>query len=163
MWKGWFYTRGHLQGIHLLRWSTLRHVSLRPLAERVGGTPLNDSGPPPVSPRVRLASTVIAVTKGSPVRSASIPPRPAGELMYALDNEETIGPQGACSRTMRKKPHLQDERTIACLRESHGLTITGIEFLLIGNDSYAGVYRVNTDDGHPYFLKVGPESETSCL
>jgi spectinomycin phosphotransferase len=55
---------------------------------------------------------------------------------------------------MLEKPGLEDEKIIACLRDSYGLTITEIEFLPKGHDSYAGVYRVVADDGTPYFLKV---------
>ncbi|MCI0578173.1 MAG: aminoglycoside phosphotransferase family protein [Chloroflexi bacterium] len=62
---------------------------------------------------------------------------------------------------MLEKPHLKDEAIMACLRHSYGLAVSGIEFLPVGNDSSAGVYRVNADDGKVYFLKVrqGPVYE----
>jgi spectinomycin phosphotransferase len=55
---------------------------------------------------------------------------------------------------MLEKPDLQDEKIIACLHDSYGLTITNIEFLPLGYDAYAAVYRVIADDGQPYFLKA---------
>ncbi len=55
---------------------------------------------------------------------------------------------------MLEKPRLQDEKIITCLHDSYGLSTTAIEFLPLGYDSYAGVYRVDADDGRSYFLKV---------
>jgi spectinomycin phosphotransferase len=54
---------------------------------------------------------------------------------------------------MLEKPDFQDETIIASLRVNFNLPVTGVEFLPIGNDATAWVYRVNTDDA-PYFLKV---------
>jgi spectinomycin phosphotransferase len=54
---------------------------------------------------------------------------------------------------MLEKPRIKDEKIIACLRNSYGLTVTGLEFLPLGYDSYAGVYRVQAN-GQTYFLKV---------
>ncbi len=54
---------------------------------------------------------------------------------------------------MLEKPRVEDEKIIACLNESYGLTVTGLEFLPLGYDSYAGVYRVEAGGG-PYFLKL---------
>lgn len=47
---------------------------------------------------------------------------------------------------MLDKPPLSDEKISACLLDSYGLTVTGIEFLPIGHDSYAGVYRVQANE-----------------
>ncbi len=55
---------------------------------------------------------------------------------------------------MLERPDLPDENIIACLRDSYGIAIARIEFLPIGNDSSAWVYRVSVDDGNTYFLKV---------
>lgn len=55
---------------------------------------------------------------------------------------------------MLEKPDLADEKIIASLQDSYGLPFAGLEFLPIGNDSSAWVYRVQTDEGTPYFLKV---------
>jgi spectinomycin phosphotransferase len=55
---------------------------------------------------------------------------------------------------MRKESLLPDEKIIACLRDSYGLAVTAVEFLPLGYDSYAGVYRVMANDGQDYFLKV---------
>jgi spectinomycin phosphotransferase len=53
-----------------------------------------------------------------------------------------------------EKPNLPDNKIAACLHDSYGISVTGIEFLPIGNDSSAWVYRVSADDGTAYFLKV---------
>ena len=53
-----------------------------------------------------------------------------------------------------EKPNLKDEKIIACLQESYGVTASRIEFLPLGNDSSAWVYRVETEKGKTYFLKV---------
>ena len=54
---------------------------------------------------------------------------------------------------MLEKPPIEDEKIIACLKDTYDLTVTEIEFLPIGHDSYAGVYRVRAN-GQVYFLKV---------
>jgi len=54
---------------------------------------------------------------------------------------------------MGDRPILEDEKIITCLRETYGLTVTQIEFLPAGYDSYAAVYCVQAG-GQPYFLKV---------
>ena len=54
---------------------------------------------------------------------------------------------------MLEKPPLQDQHILKCLRLNYGLTLDGLEFLPIGNDSSAWVYKVD-DDGLYYFLKV---------
>jgi spectinomycin phosphotransferase len=43
---------------------------------------------------------------------------------------------------------------VACLRERHGLADPNLEFLPIGHDASAWVYRVTTRDQATYFLKV---------
>jgi spectinomycin phosphotransferase len=58
---------------------------------------------------------------------------------------------------MLEKPNLTDEAIIACLRDSYSIPVTGIEFLPVGNDATAWVYRVRTDDKNSYFLKVKAE------
>jgi spectinomycin phosphotransferase len=55
---------------------------------------------------------------------------------------------------MLEKPNLPDETIIACLHDSYGLAVTGLEFLPIGNDATAWVYRVGVARGNSYFLKV---------
>ena len=54
---------------------------------------------------------------------------------------------------MLEKPPLEDEKIIASLGNSYCLTVTQLEFLPLGHDSYAGVYRVH-GNGQTYFLKV---------
>jgi spectinomycin phosphotransferase len=52
------------------------------------------------------------------------------------------------------RPNLPDETISACLRNRYGLPVASIEFLPIGNDTNAWVYRVNAQDGQAYFVKV---------
>src|SRR5215470_7300327 len=55
---------------------------------------------------------------------------------------------------MREKPELGDGEIIDCLRDNYAIQVTGIDFLPLGNDSSAWVYKVNTACGMPYFLKI---------
>jgi spectinomycin phosphotransferase len=55
---------------------------------------------------------------------------------------------------MLERPNIRDEKIISCLETAYGLTVSGIEFLPLGYDSTAGVYRVEADGRTPYFLKV---------
>lgn len=55
---------------------------------------------------------------------------------------------------MLEKPDLQDEAILACVRADYGIAARAIEFLPLGYDPHAGVYRVTADDGADYFLKV---------
>jgi spectinomycin phosphotransferase len=55
---------------------------------------------------------------------------------------------------MLEKPDLADDKIIQRLREAYELPAADLEFLPIGNDSSAWVYRIQTDEGTPYFLKV---------
>jgi spectinomycin phosphotransferase len=58
---------------------------------------------------------------------------------------------------MLDKPSLKDEKIIACLRASYGLSVTELEFRPLGKDSHAGVYRVQANR-RVYFLKVKSDS-----
>ena len=53
---------------------------------------------------------------------------------------------------MLEKPNLPDSQLIAGLRAGYGLAVTTLEFLPIGYDASAWLYRVNADQ--PYFLKL---------
>jgi spectinomycin phosphotransferase len=55
---------------------------------------------------------------------------------------------------MLEKPALADEKIAVGLRERYAIAVADIEFLPIGNDARAWVYRLQTDDGQTYFLKV---------
>lgn len=55
---------------------------------------------------------------------------------------------------MLDRPDLSDEQIHVCLLDTYGLHTTAIEFLPLGYDVHAGVYRVRDADGHDYFLKV---------
>lgn len=55
---------------------------------------------------------------------------------------------------MLEKPALRDEALIACLRAAYGLPVRGVDFLPIGNDASAWVYRVDSGSGERWFLKL---------
>jgi spectinomycin phosphotransferase len=55
---------------------------------------------------------------------------------------------------MIQKPNLKDESIVAALRDHYGVVVVALEFLQLGNDSHAWVYRVSADAEKPYFLKV---------
>ncbi len=52
------------------------------------------------------------------------------------------------------KPNLTDEEIIACLRDAYGLTIEKVAFLPLGADFNTAVYRITTNNGSDYFLKL---------
>ncbi len=66
---------------------------------------------------------------------------------------------------MLEKPALSDERIAACLRQDFGITAAGLDFLPVGRDANAWVYRVTGADGAAWFLKVrrGPINEPGLL
>lgn len=55
---------------------------------------------------------------------------------------------------MLEQPELQSEKIISALQAAYGLTVSSLEFLPLGYDSYAAVYRLHADDGQVYFLKL---------
>jgi spectinomycin phosphotransferase len=55
---------------------------------------------------------------------------------------------------MLTPPDVSAETVIACLREHYGLRVRQVTFLPIGADASAAVYRVEEEDGTPYFLKL---------
>ena len=54
---------------------------------------------------------------------------------------------------MLETPNLADDAIINCLNQHYGLAVVGLEFLPIGNDATAWVYKVPTNNS-AYFLKV---------
>ena len=55
---------------------------------------------------------------------------------------------------MLEKPNISDELIISRLQEEYKLRVVELTFLPIGADSRTAVYRVATDDGIAYFLKL---------
>lgn len=55
---------------------------------------------------------------------------------------------------MLTKPHLQDQRIIASLRDEYGLPVVELHFLPKGADQHAAVYRAVASDGRVYFVKL---------
>ncbi len=66
---------------------------------------------------------------------------------------------------MREKPSISEDGLRACLLEQYDLNAIVFEFLPLGLDYHAGVYRVVSKQGIPYFLKVTfrPLYEPGCL
>jgi spectinomycin phosphotransferase len=57
------------------------------------------------------------------------------------------------SAAMLERPDLPDETILACLAEQYALPAASVEFLPLGYDSAAGVFRVTAGGGR-YFLKA---------
>lgn len=55
---------------------------------------------------------------------------------------------------MLERPAISDDTLVSALDKHFGLTATAIEFLPLGYDSNAGVFRVVSSDGRRYFLKA---------
>lgn len=66
---------------------------------------------------------------------------------------------------MREPPGIGEERLRACLQDQYGLIPVLLEFLPLGHDYNAGVYRVVSVQDREYLLKVTSRSlyEPSCL
>jgi spectinomycin phosphotransferase len=69
------------------------------------------------------------------------------------------------SGAIREQPRIPEERLRACLQEQYDLYPVTLEFLPRGHDYHAGVYRVVSEQGTAYLLKVTsrPLYEPSCL
>ncbi|HUZ18178.1 MAG TPA: aminoglycoside phosphotransferase family protein [Spirochaetia bacterium] len=55
---------------------------------------------------------------------------------------------------VRERLPLPDEAIAACLLREYGVSSEGIDFLPVGYDSAAAVYRVRRESGAPLFLKI---------
>src|SRR5579859_2500561 len=55
---------------------------------------------------------------------------------------------------MREQPNISEDRLCACLFEAFGLRAVALEFLPVGLDMHAGVYRVTDERATPFLLKV---------
>ena len=55
---------------------------------------------------------------------------------------------------MLEKPNIPDELIISSLQEEYGLRVAELTFLPLGADEGSAVYRVVTDNGTIYFLKL---------
>src|SRR5512133_380360 len=55
---------------------------------------------------------------------------------------------------MREKPNIPDEHIISRLQGEYALHIAQLTFLPLGADTGTAVYRVITEHGTPYFLKL---------
>lgn len=66
---------------------------------------------------------------------------------------------------MREPSRIPEERLRAWVRDQYGLLPVTFEFLPLGLDSNAAVYRLVSEQGTPYLLKVkaGPFYEQGCL
>ena len=66
---------------------------------------------------------------------------------------------------MRERPDIPEERLRAVVREEYDLAVVTVEFLPLGLDSNAGIYRLTSGRGTAYALKAkrGAFYEPSCL
>ncbi len=66
---------------------------------------------------------------------------------------------------MYDQPNIPKDHLRACLQEQYDLAAVSLEFLPVGADYRAGVYRVASEQGGSYLLKVrsGAFYEASCL
>ena len=55
---------------------------------------------------------------------------------------------------MLEKPNLQDEVIVNCLQNAYSLCVVQIAFLPLGADLHTAIYRVVTQDGWNYFVKL---------
>ncbi|NJN43802.1 MAG: aminoglycoside phosphotransferase family protein [Anaerolineae bacterium] len=55
---------------------------------------------------------------------------------------------------MLEPPDIQEANIVACMQDEYGLSINQVTFLSLGADVHTAVYRVDTNDGAPYFLKL---------
>ena len=62
---------------------------------------------------------------------------------------------------MLEKPAIPDKAIISCVQREHGFQRTRLTFLPLGYDVNTAVYRLEAQDGIPYFLKLrkGPFDE----
>jgi spectinomycin phosphotransferase len=55
---------------------------------------------------------------------------------------------------MHEQPRIPEEHLRACFQEQYDLIPVTLDFLPLGLDYNAGVYRVVSEQGTPYLLKV---------
>src|SRR6266566_3294855 len=69
------------------------------------------------------------------------------------------------SRAMREPPRIAEEHLRACLQDQYDLSLVTLEFLPLGHDYNAGVYRAVSEQGTASLLKVTsrPLYEPRCL
>src|SRR2546426_12440586 len=69
------------------------------------------------------------------------------------------------SRAMREPPRIAEEYLRACLQDQYDLGLVTLEFLPLGHDYDAGVYRAVSERGTAHLLKVTsrPLYEPRCL
>jgi spectinomycin phosphotransferase len=78
---------------------------------------------------------------------------------------ERLFANAARKRIMREKPGISEELLQACLQDQYAISTVTIEFLPLGLDMRAGVYRIVSEQGDAYLLKVkaGALYEPSCF
>lgn len=66
---------------------------------------------------------------------------------------------------MREKISISEDTLRVCVREQYAITVVSLEFLPLGLDTRAGVYRAVSEQGISYFLKAksGAFYPPSCL
>src|SRR5262249_27127106 len=55
---------------------------------------------------------------------------------------------------MIEKPDIPDEIIASALQVNYSISVNSVKFLPVGNDASAWAYRVDTNHGDAYFLKI---------
>ena len=94
--------------------------------------------------------------------SSAIARRTDGTLVGV---QREVKRQDGTNVAMREQPGIPEERLRACLQDQYDLYPVTLEFLPRGKDYNAGVYRVVSEQGTAYLLKVTsrPLYEPGCL
>ncbi len=82
-----------------------------------------------------------------------------------MDEEHGKKRQDGMSEAMREPPRIAEEPLRACLQDQYDLSPVTLTFLPLGHDYDAGMYRVESEQGTAYALKVmsRPLYEPRCL
>jgi spectinomycin phosphotransferase len=67
---------------------------------------------------------------------------------------EGVGNEDTSAASMLTPPALSAATISACIQDAYALRIAQVTFLPIGEDANTAVYRLDADDGSPYFLKL---------
>src|ERR1035438_1334503 len=87
------------------------------------------------------------------------------EPTWRIHGLQWMGRQVGMSVAMREKLGIPEDHLRARLREQYDLSAVALEFLPLGLDTRARVYRVVSEQGTCYFLKAksGPLYQPGCL
>jgi hypothetical protein len=87
------------------------------------------------------------------------------KIINLLNEEHRKKRSDGTSGAMREPPRITEEDLRACLQHQYDLSPVTLTFLPVGHDYDAGIYRVESEQGTAYALKVTsrPLYEPRCL